>query len=345
LRITTNEMVAAEWASEIRQAWETGGMQMPSRYRPPSSSRTRKTTTSGPDTRPWAILSGFVKIPPEATGERSGTRATDRVEMFMNALDRMGERFECTRGHRFRLDEATGILYPVSPDTGPARAYRFRWDEAASDIVLEGLIPPGDIDLELIFPPLEEETEASEAAEPEAKPAEGTPQPPTPETPSEPKPTEPAVQPKPPEATPKPPAPEPKPPAAVTTPTAGASETLPPEVPAPPPAGTGTAAPSKAAEEAPPAENWVELGRIKGSRGRRPDWLIDGRIVGNEISICPIDYVTTEKLTKTVQTLGYLDEVYISEVEPPLPGERVARFKILARLAEEFDYAKKSEML
>jgi hypothetical protein len=67
--------------------------------------------------------------------------------------------------------------------------------------------------------------------------------------------------------------------------------------------------------------------------------------VGDEISICPIDYLTTEKLTKTVQTLGYLDEVYISEVETPLPGERVARFKILARLAEEFDYAKKSEML
>jgi type IV pilus assembly protein PilM len=348
LRITTNEMVAAEWATEIREARETGGPQLPSLYRPPSSSRTRKTTTSGPDTRPWVILTGFVKIPPEATGERSGGRATDRVEMFMNALDRMGERFECTRGHRFRLDEATGILYPVSPDTGPAKAYRFRWDEAASDIVLEGLISPGDTDLELILPPLEEEeTEASGAAGP-AESADGTSQPPTPATPSEPKPTEPAVQPKPPEATLKPPA-------AVTTPTAGASETPPAEVPAPPlateaapaaarPAGTGTVAPPIAEEKAPPAENWVELRRYK-SRGRRPDWLIDGRIVGDEISICPIDYLTTEKLTKTVQTLGYLDEVYISEVETPLPGERVARFKILARLAEEFDYAKKSEML
>ena len=67
--------------------------------------------------------------------------------------------------------------------------------------------------------------------------------------------------------------------------------------------------------------------------------------MGDEISICPIDYVTAEKPIKATRTLGYLDEVYITEVETPLPGERVARFKILARLAEEFDYAKKSEML
>lgn len=328
MRVTDKDMVAAEWASEIRGQWETGGVGLPSLYRPPSSSRTRKTRTTGPDTRPWVILTGFVKIPPEATGDRSGSRATDRVEMFMNALDRMGERLECTRGHRFRLDEATGILYPASPDTGPATAYRFRWDEASSDIILEGLIVPGDMDLELLLPPIEDETEVSGgAAEPATQPVEGT----SPPAEPEPEAAEPATE----SATPE-----------ATTPTAAESpEGEPAEeaVPTPSP-GVPLPAPEPAEEEAPPPENWVELARYS-SKGRRPDWLIDGRIVGAEIPICPIDYIVTEKLIKCVQTLGYLDEVYISEVETPLPGERVARFKILGRLAEEFDYAKKSEML
>lgn len=340
MRVTDKEMVAAEWASEIRDQWETGGVGLPSLYRS-STSRTRKTRTTGPDTRPWVILTGFVKIPPEATGDRSGSRATDRVEMFMNALDRMGERLECTRGHRFRLDEATGILYPTSPDTGPATAYRFRWDEAKSTIILEGLISPGDMDLDLLLPPIEDETEVSGAgAAPAAQPVEGT--------------SEPAVS--------EPESPEPATSEAATPPAEAAPELSPTEGAAAPPAeaapglspaegATPTpspevplAPPEPAVEETPPPENWVELARYS-SKGRRPDWLIDGRIVGSEIPMCPIDYIVTDKQVKCVQTLGYLDEVYISEVETPLPGERQARFKILGRLAEEFDYAKKNEML
>jgi len=53
----------------------------------------------------------------------------------------MGERLACTKNHSFREDKDTGYLFPVSADTGPAKAYRYMWDEAEKEVVLEGLAP------------------------------------------------------------------------------------------------------------------------------------------------------------------------------------------------------------
>ncbi len=305
LRITSSEIVASEYDESLRAMWE-GTYGTPSMYRSPSST-SRSTRSRGTDTRPWVIMTGYVKIPPEAAGEMSGSQATDRVERFMNALDRMGERFECARGHRYRPDEMTGVLYPVSVDTGPATAYRFYWDEKKSEVVLEGLVPSNPVGAE-VTPAETEEAMETEPSATEAEPgtageetaAEST------------------------EATEETPAVEPSP-------------EEPPDTAAV--AETGT----EADEEEGPSGEWKELARHKTRN--KPDWLEEGRIVGEEISICPIELAVSDKAIPCTRTFGYLDEVYISEVEPPLPGERVARFKILARFDEQFEYAKKSEML
>jgi len=280
IRITTNEMVAAEYDDTIRSMWE-GTFRLPSLYRTrsygPRSSTGRERT--GTDTRPWVIITGYVKIPVEVSGERSGSRATHRVELFMNALDRMGKRFECAKGHRYREDAETGALYPVSPDTGPAKAYRYRWDEKTNEVVLEGLMP--------IKPAEPAESRAEEKAE---------------ENPAE----------------------------------AGAEGA----------SAEGTAEGEFTGSEEAPAspEEWKELLRYKPRK--KPNWLDESGIKGDEI-ICPVMLVRTDgdKKLKCTRTVGYFDSVYISKVDAPLPGERVANFKILARLAEELEYAKKSQML
>jgi len=93
---------------------------------------------SGVDTRPWVIITGYVKIPTHLPGSKPA--ATANAEKFVKALEVMGQAFVCQKDHRYREDKDTGYLIPVSPDKGPAKAYRYRWDETKKEAVLEGLV-------------------------------------------------------------------------------------------------------------------------------------------------------------------------------------------------------------
>ncbi len=106
------------------------------RSAPTSSSSSRR--SRGPDTRPWVIIRGYVKIPAEVAGDER--EATARAQEFMKALEVMGERFVCSKGHRYREDRESGYLYPVSPDPGPAKVYRYKWDDTEKEVVLQGLV-------------------------------------------------------------------------------------------------------------------------------------------------------------------------------------------------------------
>ncbi len=292
LRITENQMVAAEYVDELRDM-SRGMYRLPSTYRAPTTaSRSQKTKKKAPgaENRPWVIITGYIKIPPEASGQQSAVIASARAEAFKNALEVMGEKFVCSKDHAYREDKSTGALYPISADTGPAKAYRFVWDESAGKVILEGLMEDSS-----------------------------TPTAPTPDA---------ATQP---DATPAGPTPEGAAPPG-TTPAAATT------------GGTAAAATTPSEETPAPSENWKVLASYKTRT--KPDWINESGIKGDEI-LCPIDLAISGASTrlKCTRTGGYLDEVYYSQLEPPLPRERVARFKIVARLAELFDYPKKSEML
>lgn len=244
LRITTNQAVASEFVPTMRDSLRGTYRLATSSTIGPSTRSTARRTTAADASRPWVIITAYVKIPPEASGETSSAIASARAGVFKNALEVMGEQFACTKEHRYREDKATGVLYPVSPDSGPAKAYRYRWDDAEKQLVLEGLV--------------------------KAEPAEG--------------------------------------------------------------------------EEAGSGDPWQVLANYKT---RKPNWITEeGTLVGDEI-ICPISVANSQgkRTLKCNRTGGYLDDVQFSEFEMPLPGERVLRFSIVARLAEDFYYSKKSEML
>jgi hypothetical protein len=98
----------------------------------------RRGTTTRADKRPWVIMTGYVKIPDDLPGNKPA--ATRRAEALMKALQNMGQSFICQKDHRYQEDSETGYLIPVSADKGPARAYRYLWDEENKEVVLAGLL-------------------------------------------------------------------------------------------------------------------------------------------------------------------------------------------------------------
>lgn len=140
LKVTSSQAEMLEYMPELENM--PRGMYSVASYRTTtSSSSTRSTGTKrrGPDTRPWVIIRGYVKIPAQMAGDER--EATARAEAFMKALEVMGEKLVCSKDHSYREDKDTGYLLPVSADTGPAKAYRYTWDEAKKEVVLEGLAP------------------------------------------------------------------------------------------------------------------------------------------------------------------------------------------------------------
>jgi len=119
-----------------------------------SSTKKSKKKKTGPDTRPWVVIEGYVKIPPELAGQEK--EAIDRAKAFMEALEVMGQAFACQKEHRYREDKETGYLYPISPDAGDAKAYRYRWDEAKKEVVLEGFVEVKPSEGKEDSPPAEE---------------------------------------------------------------------------------------------------------------------------------------------------------------------------------------------
>jgi type IV pilus assembly protein PilM len=154
LRITTSPGVIQEYLPEFADDPRAIFASRSSVGGVSSSRKTGVSRTGTVDKRPWVFISGYVKIPPELRGDESAAAA--RVREFMRALKVMGQTFGCQKDHRFREDENTGDLYPVSPDTGPATAYRYRWDEEKKEVVLEGFTDRQ--------PPEGEEASASEEA-------------------------------------------------------------------------------------------------------------------------------------------------------------------------------------
>jgi type IV pilus assembly protein PilM len=296
LLITNSRMAASDYIPELETIdGDTTSLYSYRRGTFMSSSRqtTRKKTSSTTDTRPYVIITGYVKIPPEVSGQESARFYAKAVEDFKNALETMGETFAC-KEHRFREDVNTGILLPVSADAGPAKAYRYRWDESASKLILEGL---------------EEEVkkEAKEETKEEGK-AEATDEGKKDEKELT---TEKEVKEKP----------------------EGAGQE----------AAEGEKKEEK--EESLLEGNWKLLAEQKMKK--KPEWINEGPIKGNEIP-CPIEMAraTTGKgrPPNATRTGGYLEEVHPRGFEEPLPGERVGRFTMEGRLAEEFYYAKKSEL-
>jgi type IV pilus assembly protein PilM len=116
--------------------------------------RSARSGRSASDSRPWVIITGYVKIPAEFKGDKS--EATKRAEALMKALQAMGQAFVCQKDHRYLEDRDTGYLIPASPDKGPARAYRYVWDDAKKEIILEGLVTVETADEEEAPAPAEE---------------------------------------------------------------------------------------------------------------------------------------------------------------------------------------------
>ena len=292
LLIANSRMAASDFIPGLGML--DGDMYSPSSYRrgsfmPSLRQASRKRTSSTTDTRPYVIITGYVKIPREVSGPQSATFYAKAVETFRNSLETMGETFGCTKAHRYREDKATGILYPISPDSGPAKAYRYRWDDSAKRLILEGL---------------EEEVKKEEPKEATAEKGEAV----TPEKPKE--------------------------EAKEEVKKEGAEE----------PKGEEKKEEEKG--EALPEGAWKVLATQRLTK--KPDWLNEGAIKGNEIP-CPIEMARAERSKarpgNVKRSGGYLDEVHPREFIEPLPGEQIGRFTMEGRLAEEFYYVKKSEML
>jgi len=102
--------------------------------------------------------------------------------------------------------------------------------------------------------------------------------------------------------------------------------------------------PAEGEEASAPADEWQVLATYK--ERKKPAWIVDGRIRKDAIGVpCPIELARSggKGGRKMTATGGYLDEVHVRWLE--LRSQKLARFTMIGRFAEDFEYPNKSEML